>query len=53
MDELCDDEGRYVLDIMAVLLDFDELSTKGNCIAYLIDTHFLSETDNKTVSQQL
>ena len=39
VDELSDDEGRYVLDIMAVLLDFDELSAKGNCIAYLIDTN--------------
>lgn len=40
VDELSDDEGRYVLDIMAVLLDFDELSTEGNCITYLLDTHF-------------
>jgi len=26
VDELSDDEGRYVLDVMAVLLDFNELS---------------------------
>ena len=25
VDELSDDEGRYVLDVMAVFLDFDEL----------------------------
>lgn len=40
VDEHSDDEGRYILDIMAVILDFDELSAKGNCIAYLLDTHF-------------
>ena len=50
VDELSDDEGRYVLDVMVVLLDFDELSPKGKTIAYLLDSHFLSST-NKTVSQ--
>ena len=50
VDELSD-EGRYVLDIMAVLLDFDELSPCGNSMAYLLDSHFLSATNNKTVSQ--
>ena len=53
VDELSDDEGRYVLDIMAVLLDFDELSPCGNTVAYLLETHFLSETNNKTVSQAI
>jgi len=53
VDELSDDEGRYVLDIMAVILDFDELSPEGNCVAYLLDTHFLSETNNTTVSQAI
>ena len=31
-------EGRYFLDIMAVCLDFDELSPNGNSVAYLLDT---------------
>lgn len=31
VDELGADEGRDVLDIMAVLLDLDELSPQGNC----------------------
>lgn len=51
VDELSDDEGRYVLDIMAVFFDFDHLSPSGRSVAYLLDTHFLSETNNKTVSQ--
>ena len=51
VDELSDDEGRYVLDVMVVILDFDELSSSGNTVAYLLDTHFLSATNNKTVSQ--
>lgn len=53
VDELSDDEGRYVLDVMAVILDFDELSPEGNCVTYLLDTHFLTETNNKTVSQAI
>ena len=32
VDELGADEGRDVLDIMAVLLDLDELSPQGNCV---------------------
>ena len=51
VDELSKDEGRYVLDVMAVLLDFDELSPNGNSVAYLLDTHFLNATNNRTVSQ--
>ena len=51
VDELGDDEGRYVLDVMAVFLDFDELSPSGNTVAWLLDTHFLTETNNKTVSK--
>ena len=51
VDELSDDEGRYVLDIMAVILDFYHLSPSGRSVAYMLDTQFLSETNNKTVSQ--
>ena len=51
VDELSDDEGRYVLDVMAVLLDFDELPPNGNSVAYLQDTHVLNATNNRTVSQ--
>ena len=50
-DELSDDEGRYVLDVMAVFLDFDELSPNGNNVAYLLDTRFLTATNNKTVAE--
>ena len=32
VDELGADEGRDVLDIMAVLHDLDELSPQGNCV---------------------
>jgi len=32
VDALGADEGREVLDIMAVLLDLDELSPQGNCV---------------------
>ena len=51
MDELSDDEGWYVLDVMAVFLNFDELSPNGNSVAYLLDSHFLNATNNRTVSQ--
>lgn len=51
VDELSDDEGRYMLDVMVVILNFDELSSSGNTMAYLLDMHFLSVTNNKTVSQ--
>ena len=40
VDEVSDDEGRYVLRILAVILDFDELPPNRNTIAYLLDTHF-------------
>lgn len=39
---IADEEGRYVLNVMAVLLHFDELSPNGNSVAYLLDSHFLS-----------
>ncbi|XP_068756552.1 CGG triplet repeat-binding protein 1-like [Montipora capricornis] len=51
VDELCDDNGRCVIDVMATILDFDELSPSNGNIAYLLDTHFVTETNNKTVSQ--
>ena len=51
VDELSDSEGRFVLDVMAVFLDFDELSLSGNSVAWLLDSHFLTETNNRTVSQ--
>ena len=38
---------------MAVLLHFDELSPNGNSVAYLLDSHFLSSTNNKTVAQKV
>ena len=50
VDELSDSEGRFVLDVMAIFLDFDELSLSGNSVAWLLDSHFLTET-NRTVSQ--
>ena len=50
--ELSDDNGRCVIeDVMATILDFDELSTSNRNIAYLLDAHFVTETNNKTVSQ--
>lgn len=51
VDELSDDEGRYVLDVMAVFLDFDELSPSGKTVAYLLDTRFLTATNNRTVAE--
>ena len=51
VDELSDSEGRFVLDVMAVFLDFDELSPVGDSVAWLVDSHFLSETNNRAVSQ--
>ena len=38
VDKLSDDEGRYILDIQAVILHFNKLSANGNCIPYLLDT---------------
>ena len=49
VDELSDSEGRFALDVMAIFLDFDELSLNGNSLAWLLDSHFLTET-NGTVS---
>ena len=46
VDELSDDEGRYMLDLMVVIFDFDELSPSGNTVVYLLDTHFLSLTSS-------
>ena len=51
VDELSDDKGRYVIDIMAFIIDFDHLSPSGRSVVYLLDMQFLSETNNKTVSQ--
>ena len=50
VDELSDSEGRFLLDVIAVFLDFDELSPAGNSVAWLLNSHFLSKT-NRTVSQ--
>ena len=52
-DELSDDEGRYVLDVLVVILDFDELSPHGNTVAYLLDTDFLIQINNVTISQSV
>ena len=46
VEELSDDEVRFILDVRALCLDFDELSIDGNSVAYLLDTHFLSATSN-------
>lgn len=50
-DKLKDDEGHYVLDVIAVLLDFDKLSPHGNSVAYLLERHFLNTTNNRIVSK--
>lgn len=50
-DKLRDDEGHYVLDVIAVLLDFDKLSPNGNSVAYLLERHFLNTTNNRIVSK--
>ena len=52
VDKLSDSEGRFVLDVMAVFLDFDELPPGGNSVAWLLDSHFLPEINN-TVSQAI
>ncbi|CAH3177258.1 unnamed protein product [Porites evermanni] len=51
VDELGNDNGHCVIDIMATILDFDKLSPSGRNIADGLDTHFVTETNNKTVSQ--
>ena len=49
-EELSDDKVRFILDVRALCLDFDELSIDGNSVAYLLDTHFLSPTSNTLLS---
>ena len=51
VEELGNDNGHCVIDIMATILDFDKLSPSGRNIADGLDTHFVTETNNKTVSQ--
>ena len=51
VDKLGNDNGNCVIDIMATILDFDKLSPSGRNIADQLDTHFVTETNNKTVSQ--
>lgn len=51
VDELSNDNGHCAIDIMATILDFNKLSPSGRNIAYRLDTHFVTETNNKTVSQ--
>ena len=51
VDELSDSKERFVLDVKATSLDFDKLSPGGNSVAWLLDSHFLSKTNNRTVSQ--
>lgn len=50
VDKLGDDKGRYVLDIMAVILDFDHLSPSGRSVAYLLDTHFFERDKQNSFS---
>ena len=33
-----------MLDVMVFILNFDELSSSGNTVAYLLETHFSSVT---------
>ena len=51
VDELGNDNGHCVIDIMGTILDFNKLSPSGRNIADRLDTHFVTETNNKTVSQ--
>lgn len=51
VDELGNDNGHCVIDIMATILDLNKLSPSGRNIADRLDTHFVTETNNKTVSQ--
>ena len=52
VDELGNDNGHCVIDIMATILDFNKLSPScGRNIADRLDTHFVTETNNNTVSQ--
>ncbi|MGH0145228.1 UNVERIFIED_CONTAM: hypothetical protein FKN15_004331 [Acipenser sinensis] len=47
-DEMTDDEGRYVLNILLVPLVIDGT---GKVSSYLADTHFMQKTNHSTVSQ--
>lgn len=47
-DEMSDDEGRYVLNILLAPIELDK---NGRVIAYLGDCVFLPRTDHSTVSQ--
>lgn len=47
-DEMSDDEGRFVLNILFAPL---ELDSEGRVLSYLADTVFLEKTNNTTVSQ--
>lgn len=49
VDELSDDEGRYMFDVMVVIFNFDELFFFGNMMVYLLDMYFLSVINNKIV----
>lgn len=51
VDELGNDNGHCVIDIMATILDVNKLSPSGRNIADRLDMHFVIETNNKTVSQ--
>ena len=47
-DEMTDDEGRYVLNILIAPLEFDD---KDRVLAYLVDTVFLQATNHSSVGQ--
>lgn len=49
VDELSDDEGRYMFDVMVVIFNFDELFFFGNMMVYLLDMYFLNVINNKIV----
>jgi len=49
VDNFSNNNGHCVIDIMATILDFDKLSPSGRNIADQLDTHFVTETNNKTV----
>ena len=51
VDKLSDYNGRYVLDVVAVFLDFDELSPSGNTVSWLLDSHFLTATNRHRHTQ--
>lgn len=49
VDELSDEEGRYVFNVMVVLLDFNEFFFNGNFVVYLFDLYFFFLINNKIV----